>query len=395
VNQQNSGRDVKLRGLAEDLVPVLAANAADVDQSGCFPVSAVEALRGSGLFGLSVPVEFGGLGGTLSDLSEVAQILASGCLSTAMIWAMHCQQVDSVVRYGTVRLCEDLLPRVAAGKAYIASVTTEPTGGGHLLSAQASLDQAGEELVMRRVAPIVTGGEYADGFLVTMKDSANASSNQVTLVYADRSQLDIEYRGQWNALGMRGTRSLGMTLSGQLPLHQIVGERGEYRTVAVQSMIPLAHIGWSACWLGGARARLADVVGLVRSPRRPKSLDPNSPLTASRLARVRVDLELVSAYLNSVVGEVIAHRAEGHSLDSPETQIHINTLKISAAELTFRAVDSLIELTGLSTGYSRDSAVPLERTFRDLRSATLNYSNDRLLTMNGSLSLLDRAVRLA
>jgi acyl-CoA dehydrogenase len=383
------------RDLAHEAVPLLARHAAEVDEAASFPVESVRGLRDSGLFGLLVPVEHGGLGGDLDDLVAVAQILASGCLSTAMIWAMHCQQVDSVVRFGSPRLCAELLPRIANGGVYIASVTTEAGTGGHLLTAGAALHSSGETIVVERDAPIVTGGAHADGFLITMRDTADASDNKVTLVYADRSQLRLDESSGWNALGMRGTQSIGMRLAGEVPGHHVVGARGEYRTVAVESMIPAAHLGWAACWLGTARAGYADVVSLIRSPRRPKSLDPGSPLVASRLARARADLELIHAYLTRVTDEVLEHRAADRTLDTPETQIHLNTLKVTAAELTFRVVDTLIQLTGLATGYLRNSAVPLERHFRDLRSASLNFSNDRLLTTNGALALLDRSVRLA
>jgi hypothetical protein len=69
-------------------------------------------------------------------------------------------------------------------------------------------------------------------------------------------------------------------------------------------------------------------------------------------------------------------------------------LKLAASELTFRAADEMIALAGLPTGYSNDSPIPLARTFRDLRSAALNYSNDRLWLANGGLVVLDRQVEL-
>jgi acyl-CoA dehydrogenase len=108
-----------------------------------------------------------------------------------------------------------------------------------------------------------------------------------------------------------------------------------------------------------------------------------------------MDLEIVSAYLYRVVDEVTAARAARTSLDDPPTQIHVNTLKVVAAEHCYRAVDRMVQLGGMSTGYLRDSVIPMERQLRDLRSASLNYSDDRLLTATGALSLLDRAVRLA
>jgi acyl-CoA dehydrogenase len=235
-------------------LPVLSKYAAEADLAAAFPVESVQALRDGGLLGLLVPTQYGGLGGDLGDLVDVAQVLAGGCLSTAMIWAMHCQQVDCLVRYATPRLREELLPRIARGETYLASVTTEPGKGGHLLSAVAALqDGGGDLLTVERDAPIVTGGEYAEGFLVTMRAATEASDRQVSLVYLDRSQARVESRGEWDSLGMRATRSVGMRLSGQVPPHQIVGAPGDFRTVAVESMIPAGHLAWAACWLGAAR----------------------------------------------------------------------------------------------------------------------------------------------
>ena len=378
----------------EDLVQTLAHNAAEIDRSGSFPLGSVAELRSSGLFGLLVPTAFGGLGGTLHDLAEIGARLAGGCMSTALIWAMHCQQVDSIVRFGSDKLHADVLPRIAAGEVYVASVTTERGSGGHLLTARSALSDDASGVRLARDAPIVTGGEYADGFLITMRDGTDARPNHVTLVYADRSDLVIEQSGGWDALGMRGTRSVALKLTGHVPEHHVIGTRGDYRTVAVESMIPAAHISWSACWLGVARTALRDVIGLIRSPGRTSNIDPASPLVAARLARIRCDLELVSAYLNRVTDEVTELCAAGRTLSAPEVQIHINTLKIVAAERSLAAVDSLIELVGLSTGYLRSSPIPLERNLRDLRSATLNYANDRLLIANGTLILLDKEVTL-
>lgn len=385
----------RLRDDLPELVRHLAQHAADVDTEAAFPLESLAPLRASGLFGLLVPAGYGGLGGDLADLRALAGDLAGGCLSTALIWAMHCQQVDSLVRYASDGLKAELLPRVAAGELYLASVTTERARGADLLTAEAALTGSAGTIRLERDAPIVTGGEFAEGFLITMRDSEEAGANRVSLVYADRSQLKIEVSSRWDALGMRGTCSGGLKITGDLPEHQIIGERGQYRTIAVESMIPAAHISWAACWLGAARNAFAQVIGLIRSPRRPRSLDPDSPLTAVRLARVRADLELATCYLSQVTREVLDLRSRGISLSAPEAQIHLNTLKIVAAEKSFAVVNDLVELVGLSMGYLRSSSIPLERNLRDLRSASLNFANDRLLVTNGALVLMDRAVRLA
>lgn len=115
--------------LARELVPVLRDTAAAADESASFPVAALDALRASGLMGLSVPVEYGGLGGSLADMAAVAQELGRGSLSTALIWAMHCQQVVTLAEYATPALKNRLLPRIARGEVYVASVTSEAYKG--------------------------------------------------------------------------------------------------------------------------------------------------------------------------------------------------------------------------------------------------------------------------
>ncbi|UNS95080.1 acyl-CoA/acyl-ACP dehydrogenase [Streptomyces tubbatahanensis] len=381
------------REVALATVDVLRKYAAEVDERARFPVESFGALRESGLLGLVVPGEYGGPGAGLDAFADVAQVLGGGCLSTALAWVMHCQQVDAIARFGTPDLRRRVLPRVARGELYIASVTTESGKGGHLLTAEAPLSTHEGRLRIERNAPVVTGASVAEGFLITMKGDADGPAQAVSLVYADRTDLSVTETGEWDTLGMRGTESLGLRLSGEVPADQAVGEPGRFREVAVESMIPMAHLGWSACWLGAARAALSELVSSLRGPAR-RGPDTESELVRERLARVRIDLELTSGYLHRVQQEVSGAREAGRSLGAAVTQIHLNTLKVAASELTFQAADGMVQLAGLSGGYSRTSPLPLERTFRDLRAASLNYANDRLLTATGALMLLDRSVAL-
>jgi acyl-CoA dehydrogenase len=374
--------------------PVLKRHAADVDRSDRFASESVSAVRDEGLMGLLVPAEFGGLGGDLDDLVLIAQCLAGGCLSTAMIWAMHCQQVDTLVRFGSPALCDRLLPRIASGSLYIASVTSERGKGGHLLTANAPLGEDPGCLDIERDAPVVTGGLHADGYLITMRAGRSAKDNEVSLVYAGRDQVEVRPEGDWNALGMRGTSSGALRIAGRVPSDQVVGEPGKFPVVAVESYIPCGHLAWAACWLGAARAALSEFLTVLHSPQRPTTLQSSSDLVAERIARVRTALELVSAYLARTTEEVMERRRLDKSMDDPAVQIHLNVLKVAASELTLQAISQLVGLGGLSLGYLKDSPVPLERYLRDLQSAPLNYGNDRLLVATGLLSRTDRSVRL-
>lgn len=380
----------------DDVVAVARAHAARVDREAVFPEEGLQSLREAGLMGIFVPEEQGGLGTDVHAYAHTAQALAAACMSTASVWTMHAFQVDALARFGQAELCRELLPRIAAGGVYIASVTAEPTSGSDLFTADAALVADGDgAATFRRDAPVVTGARRADGFLITLRAGRDARPHEVTLVYADRDRLKVVEQTGWDSLGVRGTESVAVALEGVVPQHNIVGEPGQFRTVASESMVPLSHIGWAACWLGAARGAFVELIGWLRDPNRRSGPDVRSDLVREQLARIRADLELVSAYLSQTCDQVASARASGESLAGQHMQLRLNVLKLAASELMFRAADRMVQLGGLSVGYSRSAPIPLERHFRDLRAASLNHSNTRLWPATGALTLLDSKVTLS
>ncbi|WP_188280475.1 acyl-CoA dehydrogenase family protein [Streptomyces sp. CBMA29] len=375
--------------------------AQQTDAAAEFPVAVLDELRTGGLLGLMVPTEYGGLGGTLDELLDVSIAMGRTDLSAALIFAMHCQQVACVVTHAAPPLAEELLPEIAAGRMYLASVTTEPGKGGHLLTAgaQLSADEAQSgHLELDRFAPIVTGGAYADGFLISMRAPEATSADAVSLVFARRDQLEITASGEWDPLGMRASHSVALRLTGSIPGHQVVGEHGEFRAVVLQTLGPLAHLGWSACWLGTAAGALSRVLRMLRESARGKDGKDGrleSELLLSRLSRARQRLDTVHALLRHTAAVVTAAGEGGTDVSLPRNQLLINSLKLTASEECHRAVEDLIDAVGLRHGYLRNSPTRLEKALRDLRSAPLNYSNDRLHQADGVLALLDAGVSFA
>ncbi|MEU0914277.1 acyl-CoA dehydrogenase family protein [Streptomyces althioticus] len=381
--------------LAERLAPVLATverHAAETDEKASFPLEGLTAMRASGLLGLLVPARYGGLDGTVPDLLAVSQLMSRQDMSAAMVFAMHGQQVAALVHHASEDLRERVLPKVARGDLYLGSVTTEAGKGGHLLSSQTGTRRAGDLVELDRMAPIVTGGAHADAYLITALAPGATSDGQVSLVYAERDQLDVQVLGGWDPMGMRGTHSVPMRFTGAVPHDQVVGAHGDFRRVTVDVFAPLAHLGWSACWLGTAAGALSRTLRFLRSPEERRRRDLKSELLLARLSRARQRLDTVQAML-SHAADVYGTLSERERGGAP-WQLLVNALKVTASELCPAAVEELIELVGLRHGYLRNQPLALERALRDLRSASLNYGNDRLHLANGSLSLLDQETTL-
>ncbi|MEU5553758.1 acyl-CoA dehydrogenase family protein [Micromonospora sp. NPDC047793] len=370
---------------------VAAAHAEAADATATFPTEALDAMRRTRLLGLLVPTTEGGPGGTLTDMVDVTEALGRVDMSVAMVFTMHCQQVAALAAYAGEKLRAEVLPAVARGEVYLGSVTTEPGKGGHLLTSESGLEQDGEMLRIDRQAPIVTGGPYADAFLITTLAPQAESATQVDLVYAARDQVETEVTGGWQPLGMRATHSVPMRLRGAVPQWQVVGEHGGFRDIATRVFAPLAHVGWAAAWLGTAAGAYSRVLRHARSEAGRRQFAPSSELVLLRLAGIRTRLDAVNALLRHTVSVVDS----ASDMSAAPVQSLLNTLKIRAAEESFAAVHELVELVGLRHGYLTGSPLAVERAFRDLRSASLNYGNDRLRLANGALALRDPGVRLA
>lgn len=388
-----------LPAVLNDVAIVLRKNADRTDREGQLVDENVEAFRQSGLLGLLVPRKFGGIGASYADFLQATQTLAAECLSTAMVWAMHNQQVAVLTAFADERVKRDVLPRIAAGEVLVASVTSERGKGGHVLTARAPLRTVDGQLELVREAPVVTAGTKADAYLITMRASEDSPPNEVSIVYATREQLEVSPISSWDPMGMRGTDSAGLALRGEVGPAQVINGPGGFEEVAISTLMPLAHLSWAAAWLGAAQRIFGDVVTILRDPAARKEYDIHSDLLAARLGRARAHLDTTSAVIRAALAEYETIRRyatpDRREFYATPFQIHINTVKVVASELAQRTVDELIQLVGLRYGYLRNTRTAAERVFRDLRSASLMYSNERLLIANGKLALVDRRVTLS
>ncbi len=378
------GTDVALRAAAA--AEVLARRAAEVDREGRFPAEGLQALREQALIGYFVPREFGGLEGDAAGYCAAAAMLGEECLSTAVTWAMHGQQV-AVLADTPFGGREAILARIAREGLLVASVTSEYGKGGELLRACAPLADEEGRLRVVRSAPVVSYGREAAYFLITMR---GASGTEPVLVLVGREDGEAVAEGEWKAMGMRGTQSIPMRFDALVDPGRVVGD--SFREIAARTMIPIGHLGWSAAWLGGARGAFRRVVKHLRNQGASRQRDLASESLRHRLSSLRVSLDLLSAMVADTARRVDALRSAGAPPEryrDPPLVIALNSLKVGASQLSFSVVDGLMEICGLFDGYLEGGDLGLDRVFRDLRSASLMYSNERLLQTSGNLIFVE------
>jgi alkylation response protein AidB-like acyl-CoA dehydrogenase len=152
----------------------LLAEAADRwERTGSIPRSELAGLAGAGLFGLTIPVMYGGSGLPLTDVADVHAAVAGRSPSLHSIVVVHSMVCHALVRWATPALRERFLPKLAAGQMMAAFALTEAGSGSDIraLGTTVTPTDEGDTLVVDGCKRWISNGLGADLYLVFGHDA--------------------------------------------------------------------------------------------------------------------------------------------------------------------------------------------------------------------------------
>ncbi len=373
-----------LASRAETVAAVAAQHAASVDNESRFPAEAIAAARAARLMSIAVPREFGGEGAGISDVADVCYALGRACASTAMIYAMHQTKIACVTRHGAGGAWHQrLLRRLCSEQMLLASSTTEGERGGDVRNSAARIERNDARIALERCATVISYGEAADGIVTTARRSADAASSDQVLVVFLKHDYTLERQLGWDALGMRGTCSAGFKLIAAAASEQILPV--SYDQIHTRTMMPVAHLLWSGAWAGIAAAATDRARAFVRKAR--QRADGALPPGAPHLTRATASLQKLRGLIGSALRRFELAADDPAALDSIDFQTAMNLHKVNASELAVATVMSAMQACGIA-GYRNDGEFSIGRHLRDILSAPVMISNDRILANVATASLL-------
>lgn len=369
------------------IVEIASEHAADVDERARFPSEALAALREAKALSAAVPRELGGQGCGMRELAAQCSVLAHGCSASAMILAMHHIQVACMARHGLQSaFFRDYLQQLVREQWLIASVTSEAGTFGDTRSSVTAIERRGERFELNKDATTISYGQYADALLVTCRRAADAPASDQVLVLIRNGDYRLEQTSSWNTLGMRGTCSPGFMLHSSGAVDQIVP--GTFADSSAQTMVPYSHILWASLWQGIASGAVARASSQVRGEARKK---PGTvPASATQLAKIGAQVQAVRHNWQALAAEFDALTNGEKALQELlgiGWALKLNNLKVSVSESAVQIVHQALQITGI-LGYKNDSPVSVGRHYRDVLSAALMISNERIATKSASMLLV-------
>src|SRR5450759_4012022 len=139
-DEQKAITDMVHQFVDEQILP----NAEHYDHEDSFPEPIVEQMKELGLFGVTIPEEYGGMGLDLTTYAMIIEELSRGWISISGILNTHFLGSHLVAKFGTTAQRERFLPRMASGELRAAFSLSEPELGSDVAAIKSSATRTGD-----------------------------------------------------------------------------------------------------------------------------------------------------------------------------------------------------------------------------------------------------------
>ncbi|TCO61895.1 acyl-CoA dehydrogenase family protein [Actinocrispum wychmicini] len=357
---------------------VAADHAAAVDRAAAFPVETLGAIADARLLAAAAPTTLGGLGLPLSTLARIGMALARGCGASAMIWAMHQLQLACVTRHGGdgSSTVSGLLSTIVADNLLLASATSERGSGGDLRRSHAAVVRDASGYSLEKDSPTVSYGEQAGAFFLSARRNPAAAADDQVAVLVLGGEVERRRTDHWNPMGMRGTCSPGFMLRTRFEADHILPD--PFSEIATRTLIPWSQILWSGVWIGLASEALHRAARCLDE----RAQRTQSAVTDRRMAWADQILVGLEAQLDDAIAWFEAVDRDDRTADKA-FRARMNALKLAASTSSVEVAQHALAMCGFA-GYQEDGPYSIARLLRDLYSAQVMVSNDRLLDINAA-----------
>jgi acyl-CoA dehydrogenase len=348
--------DTVTRFVAERLRP-LEAQIADDDR---IPDAIIQEMRELGLFGLSIPEEYGGIG--LSMAEEVQVAFRLGGTSPAfrsLLGTNNGIGSQAIVIDGTDAQRQAWLPRLASGEVIGSFCLTEPEAGSDAGSLRTAARRDGESFLITGTKRYITNAPEAGLFTVFARTDASrtdARGVSAFLVPADAPGLSLGPPDR--KMGQRGTHTCDVIFDDvRVPAAAIIGgparENQGFRTAMKVLDRGRLHIG--AVCVGVAERLIADSLTYAMDRRQFGQPIAEFQLVQAMLADMRTE-----SYAARCMVEETARRKDA----GDDVATEAACCKMFASEMVGRVADRAVQIFG-GAGYIADYGI--ERFYRDVR----------------------------
>jgi acyl-CoA dehydrogenase len=351
-------RDSVQRFVRERLVP-----AEDhVEEHDDVPTDIVADMKELGLFGISIPEEYGGIGLSMAQECEVAYELGQTALAFRSVVGTNIGiGSQGILMDGTPEQRAEYLPRIASGDLIVSFALTEPDAGSDAASLKTKAVAEGSDYLITGSKRFITNAPRAGAFtLMARTGGPGAGGISAFIVPAGLPGLSL---GQPDKkMGQRGTKTCDVNLdSVRVPAANLIGGEPGKGFKTAMKVLDRGRLHMSALACGMAQRILQESVAYAQQRKQFGQRIGDFQLVQAMLADSQA--ELLAGW--SLV-QAAAHRYDAKPRGASDSEVNMQALcaKMFCTEMVGRVADRGVQIHG-GSGYINDYKV--ERFYRDVR----------------------------
>ncbi len=330
---------------------------ANVAENDLVPDDIVREMRALGLFGLSIPVEYGGLGLTMEE--EVLVAIELGHTSPAFRSVIGTNVgigSQGVVMFGTPAQKDEWLPKLASGEAVASFALTEPGAGSDAASIRTTALRDGDHYVVNGTKRFITNANRAGMFtLMARSDPSRKGASGISAFIVPADTQGVSVGKPEKKMGQQGAHICDVNFdNARVPARLRLGEEGEGFKVAMQ-VLDRGRLHISGVCVGVAERLIEESVNYAREREQFGQKIGEFQLIQAMLADSKTE-----AYAARCMTIDAAKKRDG----GQNVTLESACAKYYASEMVGRVADRAVQIFG-GAGYVADYGI--ERFYRDVR----------------------------
>jgi alkylation response protein AidB-like acyl-CoA dehydrogenase len=368
-------------------------NAEKYDHEDSFPEPIVEQMKELGLFGTTIPEEYGGMGLDLTTYAMIVEELSRGWISISGIVNTHFIGSYLLMKFGSEEQKQKYLPQMATGDLRAAFSLSEPELGSDVQAIKTAAKKDGDSYVINGQKMWVTNGLRAGLVFVLVKTDPEADPRHrgMTCFIAEKEpgvhENTGDYAGfnvppQLKKMGYKGVESTELVFDGyRTPADSILGgeEAGLNKGFAqMMDALEVGRVNVAARGVGIAQRALE--LGLRYSQERKTFGRPIAQHQAIQFKLADMATQVEAARLLTIRAARLKDAGERSDLEA-------GMAKLFASEAGRFCVEESFRIHG---GYGYSKEYEIERLYRDAPLLLIGEGTSEIQKMVIGKKLLER-----
>lgn len=362
---QTTVKDLARTIAEEKVLPVRA----ELDEKEEFPAEIMKEIAASGLFGIAIPEELGGIGGGAFELCLATEQLARICGGVAVSYAANFLGADILIDNGSEEQKARFLPDIASGSKMCAFAITEESAGSDAAAVQTTAVKTDNGYLLNGCKRFITNGGDAELYTVIVRTSNGKGARGLSAIIVEKGTSGFTFGRKEKKMGIRTSSTRELLFDDCLvPFENLIGKEGMGFFYAMK-LFEKSRPGIGAQAVGIAQGAFEAAMDHARN--RVQFGEPvfNFQAVQHMLANMAMDIEAARALIYASARTIDSGLQKSGNLESAMSKVY-------ASDVAMRVATDAVQIMG-GVGYMRD--YPAEKYMRDAKITQLYEGTNQVL----------------